>query len=107
MDLEEFHPSQVKRLLESKPRGFPMLTANLRTKIPDFRGFDSSRVVSLRVGISRPVGNFPESLSQRILGMILVGICVRIYIYIYVYMYINIYIHIYIYIERERERDWA
>ena len=40
----------------------------------DFRGFDSSRVLILRVGIPRSVGNFPESLSQAILvGIILVG----------------------------------
>ena len=47
---------------------------NLRTKIPDFGGFDSSRALMSRVGIPRPIGNFPESLSQLILaGMILVG----------------------------------
>ena len=53
-----------------------MSTANLRTKILDFRGLDSSRILSLRGGISRPIGNFRESLSQAIfvlVGVILVG----------------------------------
>ena len=40
----------------------------------DFRGFDSSTILILRGGISRPKGNFPESLSQAILvGIMLVG----------------------------------
>ena len=43
-------------------------------KIPDFRGLDSSRILILRGGIPRPMQNFPESLSRRILvGIILVG----------------------------------
>ena len=49
-------------------------TANLRTKILDFRRFDSSRILILRGGILRPIGNFLESLSQAIIvGVILVG----------------------------------
>ena len=49
-------------------------TADLRTKILDVRGFDSSRLLILRGGIPRPIGNSPESLSQAILvGIILVG----------------------------------
>ena len=49
-------------------------TANLRTKILDSRGFDSSRVSILRGGIIMSIGNFPECLSQAILvGIILVG----------------------------------
>ena len=49
-------------------------TANLRTKILDYRGFDSSRILILRGGIPGPIGNSPESLSQAILaGVILVG----------------------------------
>ena len=49
-------------------------TANLRTKILDFIGFDSSRTLSLRGGILMPTGNSPEVLSQPILvGIILVG----------------------------------
>ena len=38
-------------------------TANLRTKILDFRGFDSSIILIVRGGIPRPVGNFPESYA--------------------------------------------
>ena len=50
------------------------LTANLRTKILDFRGFDdSSRILILRGGILMSTGNLPDILSQRILvGIILV-----------------------------------
>ena len=49
-------------------------TATLRTKILDFRGFDSSRILSLRGGILMSIGNFPEVLSQGILEeIILVG----------------------------------
>ena len=49
-------------------------TANLRTKILDFRGFDSSRILILRGGILMSIGDFPEVLSHIILvGMILVG----------------------------------
>ena len=48
--------------------------ANLRTKIPDFRGVDSSIILIVRVGILMFIGNFPEVLSQAILvGIILVG----------------------------------
>ena len=55
-------------------KGRPRNTANLRTKILDFRGFDASITSILRGGIPRPIGNFPESLSQAILvGRILVG----------------------------------
>ena len=49
-------------------------TANLRTNIVDFRGFDSSIILILRGGIPRPTGDFPESLSQAILvGIMFVG----------------------------------
>ena len=49
-------------------------TANLRAKILDFRGFDSSTILILRGGILMSVGDFPESLSQAILvGITLVG----------------------------------
>ena len=49
-------------------------TANLRTNIMDFRGFDSSIILILRGGIPRPIGDFPESLSQAMLvGVMLVG----------------------------------
>ena len=42
-------------------------TANLRTKILDFRGSDSSRILILRGGILISIGNFPGNLSQAIL----------------------------------------
>ena len=41
--------------------------ANLRTKIVDFRGFDSIVILSSRGRIPMSVGNFPEMLSQQIL----------------------------------------
>ena len=41
-------------------------TANLRTKILDFRGFDSSIILILRGGILMSMGNSLESLSQAI-----------------------------------------
>ena len=48
--------------------------ANLCNNTMDFRGFDSSTILILRGGIPRPIGNFPESLSQAILvGIMLVG----------------------------------
>ena len=49
------------------------VTANLRTKILDFGGLDSSIIVNSRGGILMSIGDFPESLSQAILaGIILV-----------------------------------
>ena len=40
----------------------------------DFRGFDSNMILIERVGIPRPIGDFPESLSQAMLvGVMLVG----------------------------------
>ena len=39
--------------------------ANLRTKILDFRGFDSSRILTLRGRITRPIGNFPGKIESR------------------------------------------
>ena len=48
--------------------------ADLPTKIKDFRGFYSGRILIVRGGILMSIGNFPEMLSQRILvGIILVG----------------------------------
>ena len=41
-------------------------TANLRTKILDSRGIDSSIILISRGGTPRPIGNFPGSLSQQI-----------------------------------------
>ena len=49
-------------------------TANLRTKILDFRGFDPSGILMTRDGIPTSTGNSQETLSQRILvGRILAG----------------------------------
>ena len=49
-------------------------TADLTTNITDFRGFESSIILIFRGGIPRPIGDFPESLSQAILvGIMLVG----------------------------------
>ena len=62
-------------LIPQKAQGTPGdLTPNLRNKILDFGGFDSSTILVPRGGILRSTGNFPESLSQRILaGRLLVG----------------------------------
>ena len=58
----------------SEQRSPLQFTANLRTKILDFRGFDSSIILILRGGILRSLGNFPETVSQQILvGIILAG----------------------------------
>ena len=67
----------------------------------DLGGFDSSLILDLRGGIPRPIGIFPESLTQAILvGVMLVGIYTYIYIYIYIYtcFSLSLYIYIYIYI---------
>ena len=40
------------------------ITANLRTKILDFGGLDSSRILSLRGGILMSIGNFPGNLQS-------------------------------------------
>ena len=51
-----------------------VVMADLRTNMMDFRGFDSSKILIIRVGILMPTGNFPEDLSQAILvGIMLVG----------------------------------
>ena len=52
----------------------PRATADFPTDIMDFRGFDPSIILSLRGGIPRPIGDFPESLTQSMLvGVMLVG----------------------------------
>ena len=44
------------------------------TNAVDFRGFDSSIIFIPRGGIPRPIGDFPESLTQAMLvGVTLVG----------------------------------
>ena len=45
--------------------------ANLRTKILDVRGFDSSIILISRGGILMSIGNSPEMLSQAILDWII------------------------------------
>ena len=47
------------------------ITANPPTNIADFRGFDSSVILILRGGIPRPIGDFPEGLSQAMLVWIM------------------------------------
>ena len=102
---------------------YELRAANLRTKILDSGGFDSSIISVVRGGIPRPIGEFLEMLGQRVsVGITLVGrlgawsfaapnkatkndnnACLT-YIYIYiererdVYIYIYIYVYIYIYI---------
>ena len=50
-----------------------MYMANLPTTIMDFRGSDSSTILIIRGGIPRPMGNFPESVSQAVsVGVMLV-----------------------------------
>ena len=58
-----WHPSLAALQSPSRSRS----TFNLRTRIFDFRGFDSSRILIVRGGILMSMGNFPESLSQGIL----------------------------------------
>ena len=49
-------------------------TPNLPTNIVDFRGFGSNIILILMAGIPRPMGDFPESLTQAMLvGVMLVG----------------------------------
>ena len=55
------------------PRPAGRSTANLCTKILDFRGFNSSIVLILRGGTPRPVGNFSEILSRNLSREILSG----------------------------------
>ena len=50
------------------------IAANLRAKILDFIGSDSSKILSVQGGILMSIGNSPEVLSQAIkAGIILVG----------------------------------
>ena len=62
------------RLRSAAYRSSSRATANLRTKVLDFRGFDSSIILMLRGGILVYIGNSPDVLSHGILvGIILVG----------------------------------
>ena len=58
------HPAQP---LHQQPRRH-VCTAKLPTIIVDFEGYDSSIILILRGGIPRPIGDFPESLSQAMLA---------------------------------------
>ena len=49
------------------PHDLRLFAANLPTKIQDFRGFDSSIILTLRGGILMSIGNSPDILSQLIL----------------------------------------
>ena len=50
-----------------------MVTANLRTKILDFTGFDAIRILMVTGGMFMSVDNFLKVVSQQILaGIILV-----------------------------------
>ena len=44
-----------------------LITPNPPTNIVDFGGFDSSIILFLRGGIPRPIGDFPDNLSQAML----------------------------------------
>ena len=58
-------PREARKIIEQRRAARNQGTANLRTKILDFRGFDSSRILVSRGGIFMSTGNFPESLSQK------------------------------------------
>ena len=69
------HGGSVGPTRPPSPMAYP---ANLRTstKILDFRGFDSSRILNLWAGILMyiGIGDFPDMLSQQILvGIIFIG----------------------------------
>ena len=65
---------QRARRLASIGRSGPRITANLRTKILDFRGFYSNIILISRGGILMSAGISPEIMSQQIIvWRILVG----------------------------------
>ena len=67
------HGNDADRTLRRDTRKL-RVTPNLPTNIVDFGGLDSSTILILRGGIPRPIGDFPESLSQAMLvGIMLVG----------------------------------
>ena len=63
--------SLTSNVADSLPRTPRAPTVNLRAKILDFRGFDSSIILILRGGILMSTGNFPEVSSQGILAGII------------------------------------
>ena len=60
------------RVSGESPRLRPIFVRT-STKILDFRGFDSSRILILRDEIPRSIGDFPECLSQGILAGIILA----------------------------------
>ena len=86
-------------------------TANLCTKILDFRGFDSSRIFILRGGIHMPLREFlgmiesskigRDNISRERFGVVRpwdFGVRARASTHIYIYIYTHTYAHTYIYI---------
>ena len=69
-------PLRVKILLESNPPKSRILVRRsaISVSVAGLGGSDSSRILVFRGGIPRPVGNFPESLSQAVL--VVVGVVV-------------------------------
>ena len=69
--------SDVISEISSPLTGGGNITANYPTNIVDFRGFYSSNILILRVGIPRPkgisCGIFPEGLTQAMLVGIMLG----------------------------------
>ena len=54
-------PTESRRAAQRQPSP----TASLRTKILDFRGFDSSIILILRCGILMSTGNLPEKFESK------------------------------------------
>ena len=88
-------------------------TADLRTKILDFRGFDSSILLISRAGMLMSNRQFPgkseatnlsrESLSREIVRTVHTHVYIYIYTHVCIHAITCIHMHIYIYIERERD----
>ena len=58
----------VRAALATSPRAGAAADLRIVLKIPDFRGFYSSRTLSLRGGMLMSMGDLPESLRQGILA---------------------------------------
>ena len=107
---DEPRPSPKRlEIRRSMPRHAKPCTDNLRTKMLDFRGFDSSIILSLRGGFIRSTGDFLEIMNERILvcGLFVCGLtavhqaAISLNHINIVYIYISLSLSIYIYIERE------
>ena len=55
--LETLKAELVAAKAEATAKAWSLITANFRTGIVDFRGFDSSVILILRGGILRPIGD--------------------------------------------------